>query len=476
MKKKYNTNKNLFILLQTIAADDHKQFQAYLQLFYPGKKLALKLLTALPNYYAAIEQHPFSTISAQLFEAVFEKSADAANNKHDSYLSNLMGDLYGYLKEFLVWQEARRPSFETDILWLRALEQLQLDEIRVAELEKIQTQTDAQPAYDAWKHLERFYFHQLSYYNPKIQKMNPRVQGLEKMEETLESFRSSMQAKIECEKINRQNFVKNVVSNRKNAKQKPAPPTDLTPNLYGHILDLLTKQDEPSYLKLWSLFEVNAHKLKDDDQLIVFAYLANYITSISRKGLIEAYEMAFKFYDFGNTVGVFKKLEVINPVLMLNAVLSACRVKRFDWAIHFIKENEERIDHSIREETLALTYSNLYFEKGDYEKALDLLHNNTPPKHSNIPHRLQWEVLLLKAKYELKTITVEDCEKFEIYMRLNRKITGKLREGAKNLASILKKMSRRANTHKKLITEINALRNLPAKDWVLEKMKSYKPL
>ncbi len=91
----------------------------------------------------------------------------------------------------------------------------------------------------------------------------------------------------------------------------------------------------------------------------------------------------------------------LSPALLRNIAIMGLKQKEYDWVEWFLRENAERIvpTYQEREDILSLCWAYLYFEKGDFNGALDRI--NTL-RYDNVFTKMDERRLRLMCYYELR--------------------------------------------------------------------------
>ncbi len=167
----------------------------------------------------------------------------------------------------------------------------------------------------------------------------------------------------------------------------------------------------------------------------------------------------------------------LSPALLRNITIMGLKQKEFDWVEWFLHQNAERIvpTYLEREDILSLCWAYLYFEKGDFNAALDRIN---ALRYDNVFTKMDERRLRLMCYYELRIDgpfddLVNSFRKFLTdyksktpmsYIEANRLFINYIHR-LSNLF-LLKKDQLQA-----LYEEIEKVQVLPEKEWLLRKLE-----
>ena len=155
------------------------------------------------------------------------------------------------------------------------------------------------------------------------------------------------------------------------------------------------------------------HKLKDtmdkdpwafghSEKYMIYQALENYMAIRLEQNQQERenYGELFDIYKHSLEQGVYKvsKESNIEPTVFRNILMTACDMNEFEWAESFIEKYSPELPGEFAESMRSHAYSTLYFNKGEFEKALKHIVNI---KYDYLRHKLDVKVLQFKIFYEL---------------------------------------------------------------------------
>ena len=105
-----------------------------------------------------------------------------------------------------------------------------------------------------------------------------------------------------------------------------------------------------------------------------------------------------------------------------NIVSAGLKVGNYEWSENFIEQYKSRVEPASRENAYTYNLASLYFEQGDYKRALRLLQH---VEFSDVFYHLGAKVMLLKSFYELNDheALMSICDSFKIYLKRNKTLS-----------------------------------------------------
>ncbi len=160
----------------------------------------------------------------------------------------------------------------------------------------------------------------------------------------------------------------------------------------------------------------------------------------------------------------------ILPQVLKNVMTVSLRLKKYTWAESFLENNREYIYSN---EVYSWNLSALLYEKGDYEKALDLL---TETKYDDIFYLFTTKRLLIKIYYRLgyEELLHSFINTFRVFISRKKLAAGKKEENQQFLNYALKLIKLKGHQQKELkqlLSRIEEAQHLAEKYWLIEEVK-----
>lgn len=156
------------------------------------------------------------------------------------------------------------------------------------------------------------------------------------------------------------------------------------------------------YRKLREVMESNSDAFGHREKYMLYQALENYMAIRLEQNQQEKdnYKELFDIYRSSLEQGVYKvsRESSIEPTVFRNILMTACDMNEFDWAADFIENYSGELPGEFAESMKSHAYATLYFNKGEFEKALKHIVNI---KYDYLRHKIDAKVLQFKIFYEL---------------------------------------------------------------------------
>ena len=397
----------------------------------------------------------------------------------DSQMRYTMSFLLKTMKEFLIQQELSKDKTYAQVLLCRALRQRGGDKLFEKEINAALEWQNKQPYRNAHFHFNNYllYIERVEAY--PTQKVRTKDPQLQKSIDELTFFYISDILKQSCGVLSVQammqknytmNFLNEVLAHVEETDYSGKPAIEIYFNVYKALSDL---NEEKYFSKLKYLIEKHWPDFPPAESRAIYLLAINCCIMRLNKGNRRYIREAFELYKSG--------LE--NEVLLENGVLSTfaysnvCRLglslKEIDWVESFLKSHESYLPYAERENTFTYNLAYLYFQKPDYENAMELLQK---VDFKDVLNNLDSRRMLLRIYYELGYYDSLDSllDSFKTYLSRQKNI-GYHKDNYANLIYFMKKILRtnlNDRTQKsKLVEEIDATQAVAEKSWLMEQLE-----
>lgn len=148
--------------------------------------------------------------------------------------------------------------------------------------------------------------------------------------------------------------------------------------IYYRVIMLFIKpEDEENYHKLKEL--VIKHENEIGDSIgDLYINMENYCVRCLRMGKQEYLDESFTIYELELKKNTYKNHGYMPNSFFSSMVVTASKLKRFEWLRNFIKDHKDEIHESSREAYYYYGMAYLENEEGNYEKALEYLAKSKP--------------------------------------------------------------------------------------------------
>ncbi len=202
----------------------------------------------------------------------------------------------------------------------------------------------------------------------------------------------------------------------------------------------VTNPDEESYFdQLEQLLHGEMEQFNHSEARVLYISAINYCIPKINQGRLDFVRRAFSFYRTGLEIGILLDNNTVSRYTFGNAVSAALRTKEFEWAEQFIDQFQLHLEEKERQSMVNFNLARLYFEKGDYNKAQQLL---TKFEYDDMVLNLVAKTMLLKIYYEESEYSAFESllESMRTYLQRKEAISPSYRMVYKTLFSVMRKL------------------------------------
>ena len=465
----------LIEILKTISFKDLNRLDAYLHLpIYNKNEKVLDLYNIIKQEYPSYNNNTVlekENIIKQLFPS---------QQKQDVALRVVMSQLTKLVEDFFTI-DCLQEDFEQykSEIYLKSLVKKGLNGLFRKELDEAIKKSTEQKEQIIPNFLHQHELTKQSFNYNVINNNRLQESGLQQVLDTLDVLYIASKLKYACAALNRQD----VLGEKFNftlideilllLQQRP----DLENNfitIYKNILNLLKSGDETYYKKIKQLISKNSDILSDDDKRDIYAWLTNYCTKKIKSGQDKYLHEIFDLYKVMLAEQMLLVDNFFMPNHYKNIVITALKLKEYDWTQDFIYRYATKLPLDIRETVFNYTLAALHFDRKEYNEALLCLMkiNRIDPYYG-----LNYRALLCKTYYELSEFMAlnANLESFRVFVLREKQLSEYNNLSYKNFINVLKRLIRCKEKKKKttdnLIAEMSSMEPLVHKQWLLEKIQ-----
>lgn len=470
-------NTKFIPLLQTFSPDELKRFDDYVKSPYFNKreapiKLYAVLLTAYPN---------FENLK---WEKVFKKAFPDKPAYSETYLNNVLSDLYALAEEFLGQEMTRlSPIFIGYIVYSLLLKrQFKMAQINLARMKTfLQTNPDIYPGgYNMWCYyytLKKFYHdlqEQRLLYSEAHQDLATALKN-ESLFTLLECFYDMNANPLVYYQYEYDiDFFKRFMGIIQPEDFEKEPQVAIS----YYKLQLQIQPNWQMWYNMYDYLIQNKANLVDTFIFNSYQVLLNFINSQMRKGNnLPSGMLEKKFALLEESIALLEKNK--QPFMGLyfeNIVLTGFALKGEEWAKQYIHENSPKLPEHLREGMTAYCLARLYFSMGDYTETIAILNAISPFYHH---YYFPVKSLLLLAYYEQDNYDafLTTLDTFKHSLKNHPELAQKHHLAHTNMNSILLKLYKLKNRYSsKDILKIKELLQNPdltlnSREWATKKLK-----
>jgi hypothetical protein len=199
----------------------------------------------------------------------------------------------------------------------------------------------------------------------------------------------------------------------------------------------------------------------------------NYCTAKVNQGNLDYSRRALNFYRSGVETGILLENNVISRYAFGNAVAFALKIGDFEWAEQFIQKFQHHLEEKERNSIVHFNQSRIYFEKGDYNQAQQLLMQFD---YDDMLFNPIAKTMLLKIYFETDEYDAFESllESLRTYLQRKEAMDATRKASYKNMISLMKKLLQLnifSRTQKETFRELVLKTNpLAERDWFLKQL------
>jgi len=244
---------------------------------------------------------------------------------------------------------------------------------------------------------------------------------------------------------------------------------------YYSFKALIEPENESYFLELERiLFE--KEQLFPIEEMREFYLLAiNYCISRINAGIDSYLHKAFKLYKLGFEKEILLENGTISKISFGNAVSNALKIREFSWAEGFVQRFKDKLEEKNRESMTNFNMARIYFERGEYGKAQQLL---AKFEYDDIILNLIAKTMLLKIYYEASEYDIFESllESMRTYLQRKDAISSNHRIVYKNLLGVMRRLIH-LNPYSKAQVEkfrelVMATNPLIEREWLLRQISN----
>ena len=303
--------------------------------------------------------------------------------------------------------------------------------------------------------------------------------NLEGISKYLDCFYIGEKLRIYCEVLSRKKFAKHeydisLIEETLNISEREEYQKIPFISIYYQIFKMyVDPQDVNHYYKFQQLLTESSHFFPRSQEKIFYDFAQNYCINQLNQGNSEFLKELFSVYKNLIDKGFFISEGHMESIEFRNIVVVGLRNGAYDWIENFIYKYINLLPAELRENTLSFNLSQLYFYQKKYEKVIKLLQE---VEYNDYVTNCNAKTTLIGAYYEENEFEplFSLLESFRVYLNRNKEIPLARKVNYKNLIRFTKKLISIAPNNKKALiqlkTEVEATKNIPSRDWLLEKI------
>lgn len=244
--------------------------------------------------------------------------------------------------------------------------------------------------------------------------------------------------------------------------------------VYYYAYMISTNPEEEAYFDQFeNLIQNIDNHFHASEMRTLYVAALNYCIGKANRGKIEYSSRLFKLYRTGLELGYLLENGLVSRYTFGNAVGAALRLKEFGWAEKFIMDFQHHLDEKERNSIVNFNQSRVYFEKGDYTRAQQLL---TQFEYDDILFNPIAKTMLLKIYFETDEYDAFESllESLRTYLQRKTALDPTRKASYKNMISLMKKLLQlnlfskpQKEAFRELVQKTNPLAE---RDWFLKQL------
>ncbi len=440
----------------------HNQRQDVVRLF----DYLIKVLTA-PDYEVEKEQAWLAIFPAQAYD--------------DAYMRQVMYFLLKALEEYLVFTDQASDRVRYQITLSRIYRQRKLEKSYKQAYRLASDNLNNQPLRNDYYLLHKFFLEQEEYEYKMSITQNASV-NLQETADALEKWFLGERLKVSKDMFAHHRIYQTInydhglldqvlaYTKERNLLDEPA----IAVNYYTYMA--FTHPNEEVYFdRLENLIHHEMEHFHHSETRTLYLAALNYCTAKVNQGNVDYCRRALKLYRSGMDKEILLENNIITRYTFGNAVAFAVKIGEFDWAEQFIERFQSFLEEKQRNSIVNFNLSRVYFEKGDYNQAQQLL---TQFEYDDMLLNIIAKTMLLKIYFEQDELDAFESllESMRIYLQRKEALDPTRKLSYKNMLSLMKKLMHinpYSKAQKEKLRELVVAANpIMERDWLLRQLNT----
>jgi len=397
----------------------------------------------------------------------------------DAYMRQVMYFLLKSIEEYLVFADYTNDRVQFQAALTRIYRERKLEKAHKQAHRLARESLENQPFRNGYFLRQHFFLEQEEYEYRMSISQNALV-NLQEVSDALEKWFLSEKIRISCEMLAHRSVYQKAVydegllegalqyTTKKNFLEEPAIAV-----FYYAYKAIKNPEEEVYFDQLENLIHHQAAKFTHSESQSLYLAALNYCVGKVNRGQFDFARRLFELYKKGIATGILLENDTVSRYTFGNAVGSALRLREFGWAEKFIQDFQHHLDEKERNSIVKFNLSRVYFEKGDYKKAQQLL---TQFDYDDMLLNIIAKTMLLKIYFEQDEMDAFESllESMRIYLQRKEALDPARKTAYKNMISLMKKLlnlNPYSKTQKAKLREmIEATTPLMEREWLLKQV------
>lgn len=363
----------------------------------------------------------------------------------DARMRQVMYFLLKAIEEYLVFEDFTSDAVQYQGALARIYHSRKLDKAYRQSYRLGRELLEKQPLRNGY-YLMHSYFFDLEEYNYRLPISQNAPVNLQETADGLEKWFIAEKLRIALAMIAHRNVFQTInyepglleevlaYTQRKDVLHEPA-----IASYYYAYLAIINPEEESYFDQLEQLLHNEIQRFNQSEARVLYIAAINYCVAKINQGRLDFARRAFIFYRTGLETGILLDNDTVSRYTFGNAVGAALRIREFGWAEQFIEQFQHHLEEKERQSMVHFNLARLYFEKGDYSKAQQLL---SKFEYDDMVLNLVAKTMLLKIYYEEEEYNAFESllEAMRAYLKRKEAISPNHRLVYKNLLSMMRKL------------------------------------
>ncbi len=473
-------------LLKLFDSDDIKRFGEFLESPYFNKN------TRVTQLYAELKKHYPEFTSRGVERQRLFKKLFPYKEYNEQVIKNLISELFKLAKEYFAVDTFKKDPFESSLSLIGKLTASKSGIILEKEIELFEKYTAESHQQTEKINLYKYLLEDKKFiHNIFNNRQSEASANLEKSGEYLTfyflksilrlsinnhinyfSFNKNIEINFPdmiIKSIDMENFLNYIESLNKEEAVK-------LKIMYYSLLSISDIQSDESYRNLRALIYGNLENISKDEAQSYLHYMETICAQKINAGKQEYYRELYEIFVREISMNVYGQIPGNITVLKFrNICLAGIRVGEYEWVEKFINDFEDKLQESNRKDIVDLTRAQLNFEKGNFERSLEIISKIIPDQiYFKIDVKNMNLMLLYELEhYEAALSFIESYKKMLIKNPLLTEQYGSKNINFANAVAYLVKIKYGCSVSEKaaLIERIKNFSNISNKKWLESKIK-----
>lgn len=435
-------NSLLTDLLSTLSTKELRKFHEFVHSPYHNKNKKIRQLCELIYRYKPGFQH--SKLSKELLYAkIYPESQDFQELRINNLISDLLQLLYRFLAQE-IYQDNQLLQKKYLLNNLTSHDADRHIEKNLRNYEQLQEQSQ-QRSYDYF--LEAYYLNEEADQQQLRRAMRSNEGHFQKQNDALDLFYHINKFRIACDMTSRNlvaqagyqcHYLEDLLEWYEQGAERIQEEPAL--RLYYRVLQMLRQQGEERwYEEVRAILQSQYQYFSREELWQVYSFALNYCIIRINSGQSSYYQEILQLYQ----ELLERKIIFVNGYLtqwsFKNIITTGIRLQEFDWTEDFIHQYQSYLLPEEKENASVYNLAALYHAKGDFAKALQLLHN---VEFTDSSYHLGAKTIQIKSYYELRETEALFAliEAFRKYLLRNRQISDYRKQANNNMLKLVRKI------------------------------------